>query len=655
MKAQVLLYLSLLLCSGLYGQCISGDCQDGIGILLMENSERYAGQFSQGKANGVGSWYYQDGSQYTGQWKNGLREGEGVWRSAMGEEQRGTWMRDRLLQSKPIAANEMATRGQTTTSEERRGCVSGNCQNGEGTYILADGSIYVGEFKMGEIHGVGVCYYRDGSRYQGEWSHRLPHGKGTRYFPNGQKRTGNWQKGLAVGPDGRFESLSSQEKYIANTVRLQTGCLRGNCTQGNGTYAYPDGSRYEGYFRSGKPDGQGVFYYPNGDHYEGQLLRGLRHGQGRLFHENGTITNGPWEQGESLSTLRTSSGNRIAGCIEGDCQNGYGIYIFKDGAKYTGTFRSGRPHGKGVVSYSNGEKYEGEMHEGAFAGMGTLYMADGNKVTGYWEKGVYMGSQAPYSASPVRTEPQYFASTPARPQGGPKIWAVIIGVSTYDHMPVLRYPDDDAYRIYAHLKSPEGGAIPDDQIRILVDEDASHFQITTTMRDLFSKAGKEDLVFLYFSGHGLPGSFLPIDYDGMNNQLFHNEINAILAQSKAKYKLCIADACHSGSLLAMKGRDPQILTQFYENLAKAQAGTALIMSSKSDETSLESSGLRQGVFSHFLIRGLKGEADFNLDKKVSVQELYDFVFNHVRTYTGNRQSPVIQGSYDPNMLISIVK
>lgn len=656
MRTQVLLYLSLLITSGLYGQCISGDCQNGIGILLMENGERYAGQFSQGKANGIGSWYYFDGSQYTGQWKNGLREGEGVWRSSVGEEQAGTWMRDRLVQRNPVSSEELITRGHTTTGSGRTGCISGNCQNGEGTYILPDGSVYVGAFKAGEIHGVGVCYYRDGSRYQGEWAHRLPHGKGTRYFPNGQKRTGNWRKGLAIGPDGRFESISSQEKYIANTVRLQTGCLRGNCLQGTGTYAYPDGSRYEGNFRNGKPDGQGVFYYPNGDRYEGQLLRGLRHGHGLLYHENGSVTKGPWQQGESQNAIGAGIGDRIAGCIEGDCQNGYGIYIFKDGARYTGTFRLGRPHGKGVVTYSNGEKYEGEMSDGAFAGLGTLYMADGNKVSGYWEKGVYIGNQAPYTSPPVQNnQQQLFATIPARPKDGPKIWAVIIGVSAYDHMPVLRYPDDDAYRIFAFLKSPEGGAIPDDQIRILVDEDATHFEITSTMRDVFGKAGKDDLVFLYFSGHGLPGSFLPIDYDGMNNQLYHNEINAILAQSKAKYKLCIADACHSGSLLAMRGRDPQILTQYYENLARAQAGTALIMSSKSDETSLESSGLRQGVFSHFLIRGLKGEADLNQDKKVSVKELYDFVYGHVRTYTGNRQSPVIQGNYDPSMPVAIVR
>ena len=103
------------------------------------------------------------------------------------------------------------------------------------------------------------------------------------------------------------------------------------------------------------------------------------------------------------------------------------------------------------------------------------------------------------------------------------------------------------------------------------------------------------------------------------------------------------------------GNVRNVLEDYYKSLAQAEAGTALIMSSKSDETSLESSGLRQGVFSHFLIRGLKGEADFNADQAVSVEELYQFIFSNVRSYTGNRQSPVIQGDYDDKMIVSVKK
>jgi len=105
----------------------------------------------------------------------------------------------------------------------------------------------------------------------------------------------------------------------------------------------------------------------------------------------------------------------------------------------------------------------------------------------------------------------------------------------------------------------------------------------------------------------------------------------------------------------MKGTAETALSKYYKTLAQAEAGTALIMSSKSDETSLESSGLRQGVFSHFLIRGLKGEADGNGNKIVSVGELFTFIYDNVRDYTGLRQSPLIKGDYDEEMTVGVIR
>ncbi|MCB0662255.1 MAG: caspase family protein, partial [Saprospiraceae bacterium] len=364
--------------------------------------------------------------------------------------------------------------------------------------------------------------------------------------------------------------------------------------------------------------------------------------------------------------------------------------------KYIGEFKNELPNGYGTIFYANGESYTGTWEDGSFNGYGTLKMMDGSEAIGWWENGTYMGQENPdkpagssivitrndekeepgqEETETITEENTAVAENAEHPSedmadkghnatkaprdlsklAGFKVWAVVVGVADYDHMPSLRYTDDDAYRMYAHLKSPEGGALSDDQVKILINEEATKENIENTMTDVFSRAGTDDLIILYFSGHGLKGSFLPIDYDGYNNKLPHEDINAILEASPAKYKLCIADACHSGSLMAMKGEVDGAIESFYKTLAQAKAGTALLMSSKSNETSLESSGLRNGVFSHFLIRGLKGEADFNGDKVVNIQELYDFVYNNVRSYTGNRQSPIIRGDYDKIMPVSVVR
>lgn len=70
------------------------------------------------------------------------------------------------------------------------------------------------------------------------------------------------------------------------------------------------------------------------------------------------------------------------------------------------------------------------------------------------------------------------------------------------------------------------------------------------MNDLFMRADENDVVMLYYSGHGLEGTFIPIDYDGFDHALQHDEVKEMFNKSKAKHKVCYADACHSGSLLA---------------------------------------------------------------------------------------------------------
>lgn len=540
-------------------------------------------------------------------------------------------------------------------NDKKTGCISGNCQTGRGIYIYPSGAKYIGDFKNGEIDGVGVCYYTDGSKYQGEWSSRFPQGRGTKTYADGTTRTGKWLKGKPVDDNGNIleEYIAKKKEEGADDgTNIQSGCLSGSCQNGPGIFAYPDGSKYEGEFFSGKFEGQGTFYFANGDKYTGRFKNNYPDGFGTRVYKDGKQESGRWEQGEFLGADLSENG-RI-GCIEGDCDAGEGIFVYKEGsAKYEGSFQNGLPHGKGVCTYANGDRYEGEWKEGAFDGPGILYKHIGEVVSGFWKAGEYQGADGPDGQPAVKVNPVPAQPVTAGPP--PKIWAIVVGVASYDHMPVLRYTDDDAYRFFAFLKSPEGGALPDDQVRIMIDEDATRENILNTVDELFGQAGPNDLVVFYFSGHGLNGSFLPSDFDGFNNKLTHEEIAAKFNKCRAKYKLCLADACHSGGIFAMRNDAEPVINQYYNVLSKSVSGTALIMSSKGEETSLESAGLRQGVFSHFLIRGLKGEADGNKDKFVTVEELYDYVYARVRDYTGNRQSPVIKGTYDPKMPVSIIR
>ena len=464
--------------------------------------------------------------------------------------------------------------------------------------------------------------------------------------------------GLSAGEEFFNEKGEYQNQSNASAFSVRIGCSYGDCREGVGVLVYADGSKYEGNFLNGELTGFGTWHFANGEKYIGMFHQNYCHGRGIHYKNDGSKMIGNWERGVYIGELLNKNG--VEGCISGDCENGTGTYIFKNGkAKYEGSFLGSKPHGQGICHYSEGNWYEGDWVNGNIDGVGVMYLFDGSTVSGIWKEGIYQGENYHESMIQNATENFIMENTEdyeiAETAKEIKIWAVVVGVASYSHMPPLQYTDDDAYRMYAFLKSPEGGALKDEQIKILIDDAATKDNILFAMDEVFRNAGPNDLIMMYYSGHGLRGSFLPIDFDGSNNKLLHAEVSGILNRSKAKYKLFIADACHSGSMFSEKGAIDNTLKNYYASLAKASPGTALILSSKSGETSLESSGLRQGVFSHFLLRGLKGEADSDYNNIVNVKELYNYIAKNVKIYTAQQQSPVIEGDYDSNMTVSVLR
>jgi hypothetical protein len=243
-----------------------------------------------------------------------------------------------------------------------------------------------------------------------------------------------------------------------------------------------------------------------------------------------------------------------------------------------------------------------------------------------------------------------------------KVWAVIVGIAAYEHIQQLTYTKDDAYRMYAFYKSPEGGSLPDRQITLLIDEDATRKNIMKAIQNTYSQAGKDDIVIFYFSGHGAEGAFITSEFDNVDFEdykglLLHEELQAVFKQSPAKYKYLIADACHAGSLTESASEPTETRSRgtYYQAFEQSKGGFVLLLSCMGDEVSLETRGVRQGVFSHYLLRGLKGESDSNNDKIVSVIELFDYVDANVKNLTRGKQNPVISGNYDEALPIAVVR
>ena len=61
-------------------------------------------------------------------------------------------------------------------------------------FSFNNGNLYIGEFKEGKRHGLGVFTYKNGNKYVGDFLDGNMHGQGTFTYPNGDKRVGVWER-----------------------------------------------------------------------------------------------------------------------------------------------------------------------------------------------------------------------------------------------------------------------------------------------------------------------------------------------------------------------------------------------------------------------------------------------------------------------------
>ncbi len=217
-----------------------------------------------------------------------------------------------------------------------------------------------------------------------------------------------------------------------------------------------------------------------------------------------------------------------------------------------------------------------------------------------------------------------------------KIYLVSVGIGDYSGFisPVnnLRLTVNDAKTIAA-IYSINGNT----EYTLLLDSQAKKENILRSIRNLFSKADKDDIVVFFFSGHGYIGGFCA--YDGNIN---YDMIRDAMKNSVCQNKMMLIDACHSGGI-RIQNSDNGI-----NSLNKA-SNVMLFLSSRTDEYSIERSDMKNGYFTTFLQKALRGNADENHDRVITAKELYKFVSQGVATISNKRQHPVMWGKFKDNM------
>ncbi|MBL7828526.1 MAG: caspase family protein, partial [Saprospiraceae bacterium] len=225
--------------------------------------------------------------------------------------------------------------------------------------------------------------------------------------------------------------------------------------------------------------------------------------------------------------------------------------------------------------------------------------------------------------------------------------AVIVGISDYrnDLITDLRFADRDAQIFADFLASAAGGNVPTENVKVLTNEKATLGQIVSALTWLKDESKAGDKAIIYFSGHGdmetLTGLSFLLAHDASANAysggggfpVFSLQaVISILSTQKNVQVLLITDACRAGKLAGNEVNGVQATAKI---LSDQFANEVKVLSCQPNEFSLESTawGGGRGVFSYYLIDGLKGLADNNQDQVVTLLELSRYLEDQVPTAT----------------------
>ena len=240
-------------------------------------------------------------------------------------------------------------------------------------------------------------------------------------------------------------------------------------------------------------------------------------------------------------------------------------------------------------------------------------------------------------------------------------WAVIVGISTYqDERLKLKFAHRDAEELAQLIQTASAGGFEAERVKLLRNHEATTREVTHALRRFLAQPVEDDLVLIFFACHGAPDPYRPdvlylltydTDYDDIaTTALPMDEIDRTLrSYIRAKHVVVIADTCHSAAIGSVPGgRDglnsAEITNRYLEEMSKTKPGVALLTSARRNELAFEGEqwGGGHGVFTHFLLQGMRGHAEGYKRAKdgiVRIDELFDFVRDHVSAATNTNQNP----------------
>jgi predicted nucleic acid-binding Zn-ribbon protein len=253
-----------------------------------------------------------------------------------------------------------------------------------------------------------------------------------------------------------------------------------------------------------------------------------------------------------------------------------------------------------------------------------------------------------------------------------KIWAAVIGINQYQKTRSLKYAVNDANAFKDYLKT--NLQLPSHQIFFLTNQEATKDNLLSVLgTKLRRKAATEDTVIIFFAGHGAVEAD-PINPDGDGfekyllpfdanlNDLYSTaismgEVTRIFHRIQSDRLIFIADTCYSGAAggrtqLAAKTR-AALSDHFFDRISRGK-GRVIISSCSPNEVSKEDDRYKHGLFTYYLLKGLKGEADADADGLINMDELFSYLSKKVPEASGQDQHPVRKGETEGELIVGRV-
>ena len=247
--------------------------------------------------------------------------------------------------------------------------------------------------------------------------------------------------------------------------------------------------------------------------------------------------------------------------------------------------------------------------------------------------------------------------TPSATFQQPQTFVIAVGISTHrdPQLSVRKYAALDAEMVTNYFETI--GGVPTSNIRLLPDMKALRPDIEETLLDwLPTRVTADSVVIVFFSGQAKvspSGETFLVPYEGGTSvsRLYPlKDLQTALSRLKARQIVFIFDGSVSKLGLDQKGKhkDPQW----------DLGGTRIVrlIGTTGLRDGLESEKLHHGLFTYYLLRGLKGEADDNFDGDVTLGELSAFLGRSVppaaKSAFNQEQQPQVLPALQPGSKFS---